>query len=140
VDNNLKRFLQFFNMRWVDVLTVWKYPNPIELSSVLEELGLDPAKYSYPWELAKDLRSLIKGKMIMVRGEWKPLEWYDPILDFFNWLWQQLASFFAPYAKTIVLVGIGGLITWVASGWYRALGAIPIILGIYTLLKDFGYV
>lgn len=129
-------------MRWIDVLTVWNYPNPTELAPILEELGLDPTKYRYPWELARDLRELIdsKRKMIYVRGEWRPLAWYDPIIDFFKWLWEQLQKLLSPYIKYIVLILMGGAITWIASGWYKVLGIIPIAVAVYLLLREFGVI
>ena len=81
-------------MEWTTVLQVWGYPKASELAPVLEEIELDPSAYRYPWELAKDLRGLIKPKqrLIYVRGEWRPLEWYDPIVDFFKWLWDNQAN------------------------------------------------
>jgi len=127
---------------WYEKLVAWNYPEPAELAPVLEEIGLDPAKYTYPWELGRDLRSLIdmKRKMIYVRGEYRPLEWYDPIVNFFKWLWEQIVNLFGPYIKYLALIAVGGVITWLASGWYKALGAIPIGVAIYLMLRDFGVI
>jgi len=129
-------------MRWLDVLTLWKYPKPTELAAVLEDLGLDPSKYTYPWELARDLRMLIdaKRKMIYVRGEWRPLAWYDPIIEFFKWLWDRLKEVLYPYMKYVILILLGAGITYIASGWYKALGVIPIAIAVYFLLKEFGLI
>jgi len=124
-------------MEWYTLLSIWKYPKARELAPVLEEIGLEP-KYSYPWELAKDLSSLIDRQrgMIYVKGEWRPLAWYDPIIDFFKWVWNQIYEFLRPYIASLVLIVIGGIVTWAARGYYKALGAIPIIAGVYLLLKE----
>jgi len=129
-------------MRWEEVLSVWGYPGASELAPILEELELDPEKYHYPWELAVDLRKRIdvSTKTIFVRGEWRPLAWYDPILNFFKWVWEQISKIFMPYVTVIALVGIGGLITWIAHGYYKVFGVIPIGIGIYLLLKQLGVV
>jgi hypothetical protein len=127
---------------WLTKLEAWNYPKASELAPKLEEIGLDPNRYTYPWELGKDLHSLIdqRTKTIYVRGEWRPLAWYDPILDFFKWLWEQIYNLFKPYIIPIVLVAIGGLITYIAHGYYKALGAVPIGVAIYLLLKNFGVI
>jgi hypothetical protein len=122
-------------MDWYTLLSIWKYPKAGELAPVLEDIGIEP-KYSYPWELAKDLASLIDRQrgMIYVKGEWRPLAWYDPIIDFFKWVGEQIYNFLKPYIGSVVLIVIGGLITWLASGYYKAVGAIPIIAGVYLLI------
>jgi len=124
-------------MDWYTLLSIWKYPKAGELAPILEELGLEP-KYSYPWELAEDLASLIDRQrgMIYVRGEWKPLGLFDPIIDFFKWVWNSIYEFLKPYMTSLVLIAIGGIVTWLARGYYKALGAIPIIAGVYLLLKE----
>jgi hypothetical protein len=129
-------------MNWQYKLEAWGYSRASELAPILVELGLDPAQYKYPWELGKALHSLInpRTKMIFVRTEWRPLAWYDPILDFFKWLWEQIYNLFKPYIVPLVLVCFGGLITYIAHGYYKALGAIPVGVAVYLLLKEFGVV
>lgn len=116
-------------MRWIDVLTVWGYPKASELAPALEELGLDPNKYHYPWELGRDLKSIVKTRGIP--------DWIlEKLGEFFKWLGSIIYEYLIkPYAIPLGLIVVGGIVTWVASGWYRALGAIPIGVGVYMLVK-----
>ncbi|MHA1470397.1 MAG: hypothetical protein ACTSSP_07530, partial [Candidatus Asgardarchaeia archaeon] len=113
---------------WEQKLEVWGYPKTYELSPVLSQIGLQQEYYKTPFELARDLRSLIdqKTRTIYVQGEWQPLAWYDPIIDFFRWLWDQIMNLLGPVVKYVGLILIGGLVMWVSPGYYKAIGAIPV--------------
>lgn len=131
---------------WYDLLTVWGYPDPASLSNALDYMGLDPSKYRSPFELARDLRQIVdeRNQVVYVRGEAVPFDLIgdiiNAIVNFFKWIWEQFWNILSPYAIDIALIVLGSLITWFASGWYKALGAIPIIAATYDLLRKAGLV
>lgn len=131
---------------WNDVLKVWKYPEPERLSYALEYLGLNPENYSSPFDLARDLRSIIdeRNQIVYVKGEPVPFDLVEDIINaivgFFKWLWEQFMNLLSPYMPYVGLILLGSAITWFASGWYKALGAIPIIAAVYGILKKAGLV
>jgi len=112
-------------MDWYSKLEEWGYPRVYELAPILTDLGLDPEKYVHPLELARDLKAIVI-----------PLEWWDPIKWFFEWLWGMIS----PWAVDIGLILLGGLISWVTTGWYRAIGIIPIGIALYRILKRTGVI
>jgi hypothetical protein len=123
-------------MNWDEKLEAWGYDRADELSLVLDEIGLDPEHYNTPLQLAGSLSQLIQGDMIYVQGEFRPLAWYDIILDFFAWLW----SMIAPYAADIGLIAVGAFITWFAGGLYKAIGLVPMLYGVFDIMKRFGVI
>jgi len=125
---------------WNEKLLFFGVPSDLaqRLSPILEELDLCPDYYRNPFQLGRDLRKLIdqRTKSIYVRGEWQPLAWYDPIADFFRWLWEQIK----PWMVDVGLIGLGALITWLAGSWYKAIGVIPMGIGIYDILVKTGVI
>ena len=119
---------------WEDKLISWGYPKPQKLAPVLLDMGLCPDYFNTPQDLGKHLHSTYPSTRMI------PLEWYDPILDFFKWLWEQILLLLGPVVKYVGLIAIGAGITWLASGWYKSLGAIPIAVSVYLMLQDFGVI
>jgi len=123
---------------WNTRLKMWGYRRPQELAPILAEMNLCALCYDTPFQLAKAIQCRIdpETQMINIRGEWKPLAWYDPILDFLRWIWEQIA----PWAVDVGLVALGAIITWLAGGMYKAIGVIPMGFGIYRILSRVGVI
>lgn len=112
------------------------------LAPILDEMGLNPLEYNKPIDLSRRLGGLInwEQKTIIINGEIHPLEWYDPILDFLKWIWEQIANFVSPWTVDIGLIIIGCMVTYLATGYYKSLGAIPIGVAIWDVLKKAGVI
>jgi len=110
---------------WVEKLEEWNYPKPYELAPILEELGLNPEDFQNPLQLGLKLRQIPI-----------PMAWWDPIIWFFQWLWEIIK----PYAVDIGLITLGGFMTMILSGWYKVAGLIPLGYGLYDILKRVGVI
>jgi len=126
-------------MDWLTKLRAWNYPYAEYLAPRLEELGLNPNAYGSPFDLARDLRKFLVPErgLAFVAGAWqyKPLAWWDPIVNFFKWLGEQIWKLLQPIATPLVLIIVGGIIMWVAPGVWKAIGAVPIIIAIWKVLE-----
>lgn len=119
-------------MSWVSLLESWGYPRAVELASTLNQLGLQPDRYSTPRELGETLILYVRRGLI-------PAEFFDPfgpVKDFLKWLWDQVA----PYAVGVGLLGLGAFITWIMPGDYKLMSFPPIGGGLYLLLHQGGVV
>jgi len=118
---------------WLEKLEAWNYPRAEELAPVLEQLGIEQRLFTSPVQLATCLSKL-------QRPEWIPLwTWEDiwkVIKNFLDWVW----SFIAPWAVDVGLIALGAVITWLAGGWYKAIGVIPMGVGIYRILDRTGVI
>jgi len=118
-------------MDWYEKLSSWGYPRAGELAPILESLGFNPEAYTSPYQLGRDLGSMVESGQLVV-----PLSWWDPIKWFFGWLWETIK----PWAVDIGLILLGGVITTITSGWYKAIGAVPIIIAVYRIMKRTGVI
>ncbi|MEM2262355.1 MAG: hypothetical protein QXK24_07880 [Ignisphaera sp.] len=125
-------------MNWKEKLESWNYPYSEALAPVLDYLGLIPEYYRDPFQLAFNLQKLIdrRTRTIYVRGEWHPLAWYDPIVDFFKWIFEMLR----PYLAKLIVLGLGIALTIFLPSWYKIIGLIPVGISIYLLLKELGLI
>ena len=128
-------------MNWVDVLTAWGYPGDIySVASYLEDLGLDPEYYkNRKLELFNILKQHVQETYgIMATPYEECQKWCTiPIIcNFICWLWEQIAQ----YLPDIGAILVGGLVMALAPGYYRLIGAAPLIWGVYDILVKMGVI
>jgi len=123
---------------WYEVLEEWGYPKPEEVAPKLEELGLDPDYYANnKVELFKALAQYYQEQTGMaITPRFECPDWLRWLCDFLSWLWGQIKD----WVIDIGLIVAGGLATNFLSGWYKAIGAVPIAIGILRILKRVGIV
>lgn len=126
-------------MNWIDVLTAWGYPGDVySVASYLEQLGLDPEYYkNRKLELLNALKQHVQQTYgVMATGgceEWCTI---PVICNFICWLWEQIAQ----YLPDIGAILVGGLVMALAPGYYKAIGAAPLIWGMIDILKKLGVI
>lgn len=119
-------------MDWITKLEEWGYPHDkAALASALENLNLRPEQFKTPLQLASVIAQQRQREPSIAS-----FEWWDPLQQFLQWVWEQIK----PWITDIGLIALGGFITWWASGWYRAIGAVPMVLGLYRILVRTGVI
>lgn len=115
---------------WYCRLSSWGYPSEYiwGLSNALDTLQINPDYFKTPIQLGKYLRKY-------ERTEITTMDIWDDITKFFKWLGEQIWNWISPYAADIVLITIGGVASWFLSGWYKAIGVIPVAYGIYDVYQ-----
>jgi len=123
------------------VLTAWGYPGDIyATASYLEQLGLNPDYYANrKAELLNVLMQHVQetyGVMAAPGQECKQWCTIPVICDFICWLYEKIA----PYFVDIAAILIGGLVMAVAPGYYKFIGAAPLVWGIVDIMKKLGVI
>jgi len=119
-------------MDWITKLEEWGYPHDkAALASALDALNLRPERFETPLQLASVIAQYRQREPSIAS-----FEWWNPIQQFLQWVWEQIQ----PWVVDIGLIALGGFITWWAGGWYKAIGAVPMVLGIYRILVRTGVI
>jgi len=121
-------------MNWVDVLTAWGYPYPERLAPTLEELGFDPESYTSPFQLGRDLRKYT-SKLQTLGFDIPP-----DIKEFLEWLLEQFKKFIQDNIAPLSLMVGGGIATIVLPKKFKLVGVIPVIGGVYLMLRNYGVI
>jgi len=121
-------------MDWYEKLSSWGYPRAGELAPILESLGFNPEAYTSPYQLGRDLRRYYE-QSVRARLEIPP-----EITDFLNWLVEQIKKFLQENIAPISLMIGGGIATMVLPKWYKVIGVIPVVGGVYLMLRHYGVV
>jgi hypothetical protein len=121
-------------MDWYSKLEAWGYPRASELAPTLERLGFNPEVYTDPYQLGRDLRKY--------EARTKALGFEIPpeIVDFFKWLVDQIKKFVTENLPALSLMAGGGIATMFLPKWYKVIGIIPVVGGVYLMLKHYGVV
>lgn len=121
-------------MNWYEKLSIWQYPKAEELAPVLEELGFNPEAYTSPYQLGRDLRRFSE-QQARIR-----LEIPSEITDFLKWLVEQIKKFIQENIAPISLMVGGGIATMFLPKWYKVIGIVPIVGGVYLMLRHYGVI